>query len=221
MAITRTFSGFGTQDGSDFVIVGSVGTPVAGEMLVLFVAMSDTTKSVSSWSDDSSGGTMTYTFLTSVSVTGLRLEAWLVNSAHAGFTFVRANMSGNTPASLTLVEMAGVANTGTSATDNNTTADPTITITTEDANNFLIAGFGSVGATLATAKTGNLDRSKNSTGVNPVVCSLVDNTVAGAGSLTGAVTLAAAQWAAIGIELRSVIGGGATLASRGLLGVGV
>jgi hypothetical protein len=154
---------------------------------------------------------MTFTQRSALNVTGGRLEQWSTafNGGKVNASFVQVLLSGTSEASARVEECSGVLAIGTTATANNTTANPTISLTTQDANNYVIAGFGLVGATVPTSLTGTLRGTTASAGSNPVVSASTDNTAASASSVTNAITRAAAVWAAAAIELRSVSPSGA------------
>jgi hypothetical protein len=177
----------------------------AGRCLVAFVAIADTTRSVTSFQDDAPAGDNPFTLVDVVTVSGVRLECWATPPAgsNGSASFLRANLSGMTPAAAVVAECALPSAHGLTVTDSNTTADPSLTLTTQDAGNFLIGGFATVGSTLATSKTGTLHRTRNSAGLTPVVCSLVSNSSPSPEAVTTAITRSATTWAAIGLELRA------------------
>lgn len=220
MAITPAIllGGFSTNSGTS-IVCGLTGSTSAGSCIVVTVFLQDNTKTVTSFNDDSTGGPMTFLQRSALNVTGGRLEQWSTafNGGKVGASFITVNFSGTTEAAARVEECSGVLALGTTATANNTTANPSIALTTQDANNYVLAGFGLVGATTPTALTGTLRGSNASAGTNPVVASSTDNTAASASSVTNAVTRAAATWAAAAIELRSVSAGGAIPAIAGVL----
>jgi hypothetical protein len=226
MAITQGVKGKGAAGASgapyNFIIAGLSGATTAGSTWLAWVYAQDTSITVSSFTDDSTGGPMTLTQIGSdVSVTGLKVSLWAtaIGGGKGGASFFRCNLSaGARDSVLVLEEWIGPLAFGTSASANNTNADPTLSITTQDANNYIASGFGTVGATLPTAKTGTLDNTQASDGASIIVGAAVFNTSAGAGSVTTAETRVATTWAGIGVELRSVAV--ATKRNMLLLGVG-
>lgn len=222
MAIAIGATGLGTRSGGDTSVVLSVGgTPVAGGLVVVGVVLKDTTLTVNGFNDDSTGGPMSFTQLVALNVsTTLRVELWAtaVGGSKGNFSFLLVNTSGTVnDGAGCFSEYSGVGSLGPSSSANNTTADPTISVTTQDNNNWVHAFFGSLGATLPTSKTGTLDRANASAGVNPVASAETHNSSATPASVTNAVTLAATTWAALAVELRT---GTALSRTRMLLGVG-
>jgi Ethanolamine utilization protein EutJ (predicted chaperonin) len=208
MAITHVRIRSGVTPALDSLVVAS-GAYDDGNTLVATVVLNDSAVAVSTWTDDAVGDPIAMTFVDAFEVTGLRVELWRSNlgGSKAGGSFLRANFDGSCHAAIRVLEKAGVAGFGIFTKTNNTNADPTLALTTQDNDNVVCAGFGSVGATLPTAKTGTFRSASASSGASPVVCSMNDNTSATPASVTNAVTLAATTWAAVALELRSTVGG--------------
>lgn len=204
------WSGLGGDPGTanQYCVTALGATPTAGRCLVAFVALQDTTKSVTSWTDDAPGGPNPWVFRGALNVSGVRIECWStgINDSLGGGSHMEPRWTGQglTPSACVLAEYSGVLSLGSVVSASGAGANPSISKVTVDNDNFLAAGFASVGATLATALTGNMRRSKNSGGASPVVATIVDNTAALASSVSDAVTLGATQWAALALELRSV-----------------
>lgn len=101
---------------------------------------------------------------------------------YSGVTSINAGLSGNT-------------NTGNSAL-------PSITNTTQDANDWLVVGLANVSLASndITITTGN---QRNSDAASEVYLAVGDNTAATAGSVTVAGSQASAAWTAVSIELRT------------------
>src|SRR5438132_1491997 len=101
MAITIGATGKGSSTGAvpgTQITCSVTGTPAAGNTLVLSLSLQDTTVTQSSFQDDSTGGQMTFTQLSDVTVTGVRHQQWAtaVGASHAGFTFIAVNFTGST-----------------------------------------------------------------------------------------------------------------------------
>ena len=89
--------------------------------------------------------------------------------------------------------LAGSAATGTSAA-------PSITVTTQDNNDFVVAGLFS-GANAITVTTGT--QRQSATGAATIKLDIADNTAASAGAVTIAGTITTSiAWAALALELR-------------------
>jgi hypothetical protein len=211
VAITRGVKGSGLNTAVNaFIISGLSGATTAGSCWVAQVTTKDTTLTVTGFTDDSTGGPMTFSQVGSyVTPTGVRVSLWATaaNGGIAGASFIRANISAaSRDAVLVATEWLGVPSIGINGSANNTTANPSIALTTQDANNFIVSAFGSIGATVPTALTGTLDKTQASDGATPIVGAIVSNTAATASSVTTAETLAATTWGALAVELRSTGG---------------
>lgn len=222
MAITpATILGGGATNSAASLLCGLTGVTQAGSCVIVAVFLQDNTKSVTAFNDDSTGGPMAFSLIDAQNVAGGRLELWSTafNGGKVNASFITVTFSGATEASIRIIECTGALALGISAKTLNTTANPSIALVTQDANNYVIAAFGLVGATVPTGLTGTLRGSNPSAGANPVVASQNDNTAAGAGSVTNAITRAATTWAAIAVELRTVAGAAPPRRRFMLLGV--
>jgi hypothetical protein len=106
----------------------------------------------------------------------------------------------------------GVVAIGTNDTSSGTSTAPSIALTTQDADNFVVSGFAFLGNKTWTADVGNLRNNYDGGGSNGQnATAVVDNTDASATSITTSATISSSDsWAAIAIELRSTLGAGAT-----------
>jgi hypothetical protein len=117
----------------------------------------------------------------------------------SGFGLVAGNWTGNAGglnAGLT-ASSSGNTCSGATCTGNNGTA--TLTVTTEDANDWIVCGFADGGNTIS-LNTGAAQREQITT--TTFRETLIDNTVASAGSLTCSGTLTSSNWGGVVIELR-------------------
>lgn len=124
----------------------------------------------------------------------------------AALTTVKPTFSASTLFTINVDEYSGVGSIGIAATATGTSTTPSVSLTTSDANNFIVVQTASLGnAGIPTAGTGTL-RTANRTGTTSsnVAGASCDNTVAGAGSVTCSVTITSGVWAAVAIELRTV-----------------
>jgi hypothetical protein len=123
-------------------------------------------------------------------------------------TTVTPTFTGTTLYELNVAEYSGVASIGiTGPVATATSTAPAITITTGDANDWLIVVASALATGgVPTSNTGNL-RQANRTGTTSsnVAGALCDNTVASAGSLKCQVTITSVAWDAVGVELRSTV----------------
>ena len=119
----------------------------------------------------------------------------------AASTSVTINLSAAGNNAVVVGEYSGGAMRGATARASGLTADPTVSVTTIDRNNWVVASFETSDGTAPTAKTGNL-RGTSVIGT-AVGCALNDNTAAAPGAVTNAVTHAASTWACCGSEVRT------------------
>jgi len=100
----------------------------------------------------------------------------------------------------------GVDSIGISDTATGSGTAPSISLTTQDANNFVVSGFGFAATEAAafTADVGNLRHNYDGNGAGNAGIGVVDNTAASASSVTTSATLSSSQvWGAVALELRS------------------
>lgn len=103
-------------------------------------------------------------------------------------------------------EYSGVQAIGTSTVATGTASTQTISITTQDANNFVVCGSALNSALTYTAVTGTIrDQQVEGASSSSV---LIDNTAASASSVTCAVSTGSGNnWSMVAVELRSTAGG--------------
>ncbi len=182
-------------------------TSANGNTIVAVCALGSTSSSISSITDNGS----TWAFRTGVNNgTAVRSEIWSTTAgssvASASFTI---NISGGTPASCALEEYAGVLTLGGTATNQATSGTMSVGLTTQDANNYVVAGlggniyYGYNPTSGAIRQTGGLTTNP---GNNYVEMDLFDNTAATATLVTNSSVSGSAAWAAPALELRSVGG---------------
>jgi len=112
-------------------------------------------------------------------------------------------------------EYSGVVAIGNVATNSGTGTNPTISLTTQDANNYVVAGLNGDYAAPITASVGTV-RLTIDAGTN-LSAVLMDNTAASPGSVTCTGTQAvSATWAAAAVELRSVMSAGGSAFMMGM-----
>ncbi len=123
----------------------------------------------------------------------------------AALTTVTPNFAGQTNYNLSVEEYSGVSTIGVTRSATGTSATPGVTVTTGDANDWLVAVTGSVGnAGVPTPGSGNLRNASNTGQSNSDVAEAVcDNTSTSAGSLSCTATTNSAAWSAVGVELRT------------------
>jgi hypothetical protein len=99
-------------------------------------------------------------------------------------------------------------------------ANPTVNLTLQDANNWAICGaeaWDTVNFTYGGTNTFRVR--KSDTGASDIIAELFDNTQAGAGSITCTATHGSNEWTIIAVEARSVAGSGPLVGVRGTRGL--
>lgn len=179
----------------------------AGETVVVHVTFNPTTCAVTGVSD--SGGSVYTKRGEFVQASSIKIETWSTAAGGAvASTTVSVAFSGtSTDSGIIPAAYTGVLGIGAYTSNGGTGANPSLAITTQDANNFVAAGYGSLSGGALTAGTGNLRQSDADISIQQA---FVDNTAASATSVTCSITLSAAAWAGGALELRSVAAAGKT-----------
>jgi hypothetical protein len=189
---------------STTVVCAVTVTITAGRMVVVKCFTKVTGQTVSSVVD--SGGS-TYTKLAGPIDDGTQVvEIWGTPAtgsvASSSVTVTWTAGSGRKGAAVE--EYSGVVAIGNVATNSGTGTSPTVSLTTQDANNYVVAGLNGDYDASITASVGTVRQTINA-GTN-LSAVLMDNTSASAGSVTCTGTQAvSAAWAAAAVELRSVV----------------
>lgn len=103
-------------------------------------------------------------------------------------------------------QYSGVTSYGQASFASGSSTAPAVTITTQDANNFIVAVLADLGnAGIPTSNTGTIrDSGRTGTTSSHVGSAFCDNSAASSGTaVTCQVTITSGQWSAIGLELRS------------------
>lgn len=151
------------------------------------------------------------------------METWTTSiTGSTSATSVTVNLSATSKFVACVFEYSGVAALGTNSYTTSSSASPSISITTQDANNYCVGGFAGQGTSGITAGSTNL-RADNNTigggGATNVTGGIVDTTVATAGTCTTSVTDADILWAIGSLELRSTTGGATSI--KDMIGRGI
>lgn len=177
-------------------------TTTSGNTVVVTVEIHTVGTTVSTVTD--SGGS-TYTRQTTATQGGfVTSEIW---STTAGGALASTSITVTVSAAGTFIadvdEFSGVSSLGNVATATSASGNPSVSLTTQDANNYMVAGFTIDGTPTTAAGTGTLRQNHvTSAGANITGC-LVDNTRATVGSLTSSLSPSAVHFAATAVELRS------------------
>ncbi len=181
-------------------------TTVANSVIVVCAAINPTTSTITSITDPAAN---TYSVVTTLN-SGNRVELWStgVTTTALSAQAVTVNFSAApTQAEIVVVTYTGVASLGINATNSGSTTTPTITATTQDSNNFMVAAMAASGTGTFTANVGNLRNSgvQGTMANSAEGCAGNDNTVVTPGSVTNTVTLSVSEtWGAAVLELRTV-----------------
>src|SRR5690348_6831437 len=181
------------------------GATQTGNMIV--VATLDVNSGTVSSVVDSGGST--YTKIASVTNGTLILEIWATSATGsvASTTVTVTWSAASRNHEMAACEYTGVAAIGTNNTASGSASPGSVSITTQDANNFVVAGIGVLAANAQTAQNGNLRLSITEGGAgSKSSLGEVDNTAASASSVTCSTTFTSAAWGAVAVELRSVAG---------------
>ena len=124
-------------------------------------------------------------------------------------TTVKPTWSGTTVFATTVEEYSGVGSIGIYAVNTGSSTNPSVSLTTSDANNWVVAATANLGSTgiptHGTGAVGNLrDANRTGTTSSHVAGAANDNTAASPGAVANTVTITSGVWAAVGTELRSV-----------------
>jgi hypothetical protein len=194
MAIS--YIGGGNNGSSTAVTTISVTySPVVGNTLCVFLALGS-----------SSAGLSIVDNLANSLTTGPTLSALygVYYTVPSGVTTLTASWTTAKQCGMVLMEYSGVSSVNASLTGNTATATsttPSISVTTQDANDFVVAGFHT--GTAMTTTSGNQRKSES---VGFYMYGL-DNTSATAGSVTLGGTMTSSAWVAVAIELRASASG--------------
>ena len=173
--------------------------------IVAVCALGSTTSSISSITD--SGSTWALQAFAN-NGTAVRSEIWSTSAGGSvASTSFTVNISGGTPTSCALEEYSGVLSLGKTATAQGTSGIWSVTLTTQDANNYVAAGIGANSYYGYSNPTGSLRQSgviTSNSGSNYVEMALFDKAGATASPVTNGVITSPAPWAALALELRSV-----------------
>ncbi len=177
-----------------------------GNLVIVHVALNNSTaETVSSVSD--SGGSSYSQIIGFTGPSTARSELWSTTvSGSKASTSVTVNLSAASDKFVIDVgEYSGVAALGVTATGQQTTANPTISLTTQDNNNWMVVGFSGNGTNAFSASVGNLRANAHTTGgTGNEGGAEMDNTSATPASVTCTATNADTAWAKTAVELRTV-----------------
>lgn len=187
-------------------------TFTAGNTGIVIVAFPNNTTTVTRVTDNATTSSSAYGTnpnLRKVNGTTSSVEIWYTGpgGVRAGVTSVTVLISANGRFAVCADNYSGVLGIGgTGAGGTGSSTAPSAAQTTQDANNFIVAGMGrAAGTSTWTASAGNLRT--NYGGATSTSCAaIMDNTAASPGSVTNTATLGTTGvWAVATVELRTVI----------------
>src|SRR5438876_5474351 len=174
----------------------------AGNTNIVVVALRQVGSPVSTISD----GASTYSREVSKNNTTARTEIWSAKVAAGASTTVTVTLSAGSEIVCAVSQYSGVGALGLTNTNSGSGTALTVSVTTQDNNNWVVAGFAQQGTTgTLSAQTGTLRQVKVTTGASYwVKGALTDNTSATPASVTNSVTATqSTNWAAAALELRT------------------
>src|SRR5438034_8850376 len=134
-----------------------------------------------------------------------RTEIWSAKVASGASTTVTVTLSAGSEVVCAVSQYSGVGALGRTSTNSGSGSALTVSLTTQDNNNWVVAGFAQQGQTgTLSANQGTLRQAnKTTSGGAYVKGALTDNTSATPASVTNAVTATQrVEWAAAAMELR-------------------
>ncbi len=209
MAIAFVANSQGSAKSSGLTIpVTLAGTVAAGKTIVVIVFYNGTAiNNVTSITDNGTGASYTRQGAGSFGSSGTNLEIWAtpVNGSVAGVTTVTAHMSLSvTSAGIAVAAYSGAVSIGTttSATGSTNSPNPSVARTIANANNWIIAGFGSQASSSGSWSQGTGTQRAASGGVPGPATAIADNTASSISSVTVAEALSVStSWVAALVEL--------------------
>lgn len=182
----------------------------AGETVVVGVTFNPTSLAVTTVTDNAGGGSSTYTKRGEfVQGSSIKTELWSTDAgAGKAATTVSVAFSGvNSDSGFTVAAYTGVAGIGAFASNGGASGAHTVSITTQDPDNFVVAHFACLDGSTPVADDADSDTLRVADADITVQQGLVDNTAASAGSVTCSLSApTATPWAAAALELRSTVG---------------
>ena len=174
-----------------------------GNTVVAVCALGNTASSVANITDSGSSWTLRAAVNNG---TAIRTEIWSTSAGGsvASQSF-NISISGPTPASCAFEEYAGVQSLGTTATAQATSGNWSVSLATEDPNDYVVAGIGANSYyryTTVSGTTRQLGGLTSNAGNDYVEVALCDNTSADASILSCTAVSGSAAWAAPALELR-------------------
>lgn len=175
----------------------------ANNDVIVGLSFKTTTRSINKIVGSSSGAV--FSIYSQIKDSTNTTSAILVCRHCPALTTITPTFSGTTLYELNVAEYSGVTWMGITGSNTGSSTTPGLTFTTGDANDFIVCETANLGSTgIPTSGTGTL-RQANRTGTTSsnVAGGLIENTVAGAGSVSCTDTITSGVWSAAGVELRT------------------
>lgn len=168
-------------------------------------SLNDTTATVS----DNKGSTWTRVLSANTTTNGanFRLELWISMDILGANATITIDFTNSRLVTSSTAFYSGAAAMGNSTTNSGTGTSASVAMSTQDSNNWAVAGClsGRVGSFAVTSGTGNLRAElNNDDATNYINAALNDNTVVSPGSVTNAVSIdSSVDWVCGVVELRT------------------
>ena len=201
MAIAFVNSAFSTSSGTAGTSKTISYTPTAGNTLIVFafgsavaaVSATDTLNNL-------------YVLFVPHTANTVEVTTFVCRQCNGGATTITINFASSTKNTCAVVEYSGALEVGLKNTGSGSSTGPTVAITTEDANNFVVAGMAIVGTETWAASVGNLRQSQPGASASTPGGAVTDNTAVSPGAVTNTTTLSSSgAWVAHAVELRTVL----------------
>ncbi len=209
-AIAKVQAAGTPSDGASSLTVTLASTTAGNTAVVVVVVVNGFTVNNGGVTDNATGGSSTYSFITAINNGGSRrVELW--STAAGGLkgnaTSLTVNLSGTSQVVVEFMELSGVLLLGTNTTTTGGTSPLSISLTTQDPNNWVVAGFGNQGSSIFGSSAPTIIQHQDKTGTKPTgtqtAGAITTNTSASAGLVTNTVTNSTPLWEAAAVELRS------------------
>ena len=179
-----------------------------GNTVVAVCALGNVSSTISSITDSGS----TWSLRAAVNNgTAVRSEIWSTTAggsvASSSFT---VNVSGGSPLSCALEEYSGVLSIGATNTNEATSGAASVSLTTQDSNDYIVAGFGANsynGYTVTSGALAQFAGVTSNSGGDYVEMTMCDMAVPAATTVACAAAAGSSPWAAPALALRSIITG--------------
>jgi len=176
----------------------------AGNAIIVASAVSAAVGTITGIADTGLTGSSFYTLRSTVSPTNARVEIWSAFAGGSGTATITLTYSTSLSAVCIAAQYSGVGTIGEYLTSSGTSKIGTIAVTTNESNNYVVAGYSYANSTAATASVGTLRQSAAL--ATPIGGALSDTFAPSAASWSNTVNVSSTNvaWGVAAVELRSV-----------------